>query len=446
MSGREAGGHHPAWSVAIVTAGALLAAAAFRSTSGVLMEPMENEFGWTRAITSGAASLNLIVYGLATPFTAAVMEHWGVRRTVTVSLLIVAAASAATCLITQPWQLWALWGVVIGAGTGSMALTFGTIVANRWFVWRRGFVTGIFSAATAAGQVIFVPLIAAAVSGPGWRPAVLFQAVFALATGLLCLLFLRDRPADVGALPLGVDAAHPAPAAEPQPAGGPLVATFAVLGRHGRHGPFWALMFGFFVCGWSTNGAIVTHLVPAASDHGMPPVVAAGLLAVIGSFDIVGTIASGWLTDRYDPRLLLGLYYLTRGLALIPMNVLLTSQIGVGLWAWVIFYGLDWTATVPPTVDLCRRHFGLTDSGVTFGWIYASHMVGAGIGAWASGLLRDAQGTYATAWVVTAALCGLAALASWGIPRHAHEGATLGELGYGAGPSYLAQGGPAPTA
>lgn len=394
---------HPAWGVAFVTAGALLAASAFRSTTGVLMEPIEASTGWSRDVTSGAASLNLVLYGIAAPFTAALMQAWGVRRTVTWSLIIVGLASAAVTLVGQPWQLWMLWGVFIGLGTGSLALTFGTIIANRWFVAHRGTVTGIFSAATAAGQVLFVPVIAMIAAGPGWRTASFVTGVCSLVMAALCALFLRDRPSDVGARAVGGTPAQDAVAEDEGPASVSMAIT--ALRTAGRRWAFWVLMLTFFVCGWSTNGIVVTHLAPAAHDHSMPPTMAATLIGIIGIFDIIGTVASGWLTDRYDPRILLAIYYVTRGISLVFINGLLGPNVDMPMWAFVVFYGLDWTATVPPTVELCRRHFGLHASGVVFGWIYASHMIGAGIGASVSGALRSGGGSYASAWLLTAGLC-----------------------------------------
>lgn len=404
-----------------MTAGALLAASAFRSTTGVLMEPIEQSTGWSRDVTSGAASLNLILYGLAAPFTAALMQTWGVRRTVVWSLGIVGVASAATAFIAAPWQLWLLWGVFIGLGTGSMALTFGTIIANRWFVTHRGLVTGVFSAATAAGQVLFVPLIAAIASGPGWRVAAVATGGCSLVMGLLCLIFLRDRPADVGALPVGVARDAAASRGEAPEEKASLTVAIRVLVTASRTWVFWVLMATFFVCGWSTNGIVVTHFVPAAHDHLMAPTTAASLIGIIGVFDIIGTIGSGWLTDRYDPRILLAIYYLTRGVSLIFINGLLSRNVDLPLWGFIVFYGLDWTATVPPTVDLCRRHFGLHDSGIAFGWIYASHMIGAGIGASVSGVLRASDGSYKWAWILTAALCGIAGVLAVTIKRHRPE-------------------------
>lgn len=385
------------------------------------MEPIEQSTGWSRDVTSGAASLNLILYGLAAPFTAALMQTWGVRRTVVWSLGIVGVASAATAFIAAPWQLWLLWGVFIGLGTGSMALTFGTIIANRWFVTHRGLVTGVFSAATAAGQVLFVPLIAAIASGPGWRVAAVATGGCSLVMGLLCLIFLRDRPADVGALPVGVARDAAASRGEAPEEKASLTVAIRVLVTASRTWVFWVLMATFFVCGWSTNGIVVTHFVPAAHDHLMAPTTAASLIGIIGVFDIIGTIGSGWLTDRYDPRILLAIYYLTRGVSLIFINGLLSRNVDLPLWGFIVFYGLDWTATVPPTVDLCRRHFGLHDSGIAFGWIYASHMIGAGIGASVSGVLRASDGSYKWAWILTAALCGIAGVLAVTIKRHRPE-------------------------
>ncbi|XVX20102.1 MFS transporter [Actinomycetota bacterium] len=430
---------HRAYVIAAVTLGALVAAAAFRSSTGVLLEPIEREFGWSRATTSGAVSLNLVIYGLIAPFAAAVMESWGVRRTVSISLLVVGAASALTCVMTSPWQLWLLWGLLIGVGTGAMALTFGAIMANRWFDARRGLVTGIFSAANATGQLLFLPAIAAAASGPGWRYAALAVAALAVLMAVLVMAFLRDRPSDVGLRPYGAerpghepdatptnewsDPAEAAPGAEavrPQlveETRSPFWTAIDVLLRWRANWAFSALMLTFFVCGWSTNGLVQTHFVPAAHDLGMPQTTAAWLLALVGIFDIIGTIASGWLTDRMDSRVLLAVYYAGRGLSLLFVNGLLAATIEPPMWAFIVFYGLDWVATVPPTVALCRKHFGMADSGVAFGWTFAAHMFGAGIGASVAGQMRTHQGTYELAWLTAAVLCFAASVIALSIPR-----------------------------
>lgn len=426
---------HRAWIVAAVTLAALVAAAAFRSSTGVLMEPIENEFGWSRATTSGAVSLNLVLYGCIAPFAAAVMERWGVRRTVTLALLVVAAASAATTVMTSPWQLWLLWGLLIGVGTGCMALVLGAIVANRWFYAHRGLVTGLFSGANATGQLLFLPAIAAAVAGPGWRYAAMIVAVLALVVALLVGLFLRDYPHKVGLMPFGVGEGQAIDAApsvrdaeigpdgvdgvdtEPRPQANPGVVALSTLRRASGTWTFWALALTFFVCGWSTNGIVQTHFVPAAHDHGMAQTTAAGLLAMVGVFDLIGTIASGWLTDRVDSRYLLVAYYALRGASLLTVEHLLAPHVEPPMWGFIVFYGLDWVATVPPTVALCRQHFGLEDSGIVFGWCFASHMIGAGIGASFAGWVRTTQGSYDHAWLFAAALCFAAAVGALLIPR-----------------------------
>ena len=381
---------HYGWVVAAITLGALVAAAAFRSSTGILMEPIEQEFGWSRTTTSGAVSLNLVLYGLVAPFAAALMEKWGVRRIVAAALVLVGAASFATTLMTAPWQLWLLWGVAIGIGTGAMALVFGAIVANRWFVARRGLVTGIFSAANATGQLLFLPLIAHQATEHGWRSAAYVTTALAAIGALLVGLFFVDQPARFA---------------------------LRVLRESSTRWTFWALMLSFWVCGWSTNGLIQTHFVPAAHDHGMPATTAAWLLAVVGVFDIVGTIGSGWLTDRYDSRWLLAAYYLGRGLSLLAIHQVLAPGIEPGMWVFIVFYGLDWVATVPPTVALCRQHFGLERSGVVFGWVFAAHMVGAGVGASIAGWIRTASGSYHAAWLLAAVLCFVSVAIALSIPR-----------------------------
>lgn len=406
---------HPAWTVAAVTLGALVAAAAFRSSTGVLMEPIEHEFGWDRTTTSGAVSLNLVLFGLVAPFAAALMDRWGVRRVVTLALGMVGLASAATTLMTQPWHLWLLWGLVIGTGTGMMALVFGAIVANRWFVRHRGLVMGIFSAGNATGQLVFLPIIAAAAAGPGWRVAALIVAGLALAVMVAVALLLHEHPHDVDLKPLGADDDYVVPVSPH--AEQPVRAAIRVLRDSSRTWTFWGLMATFFVCGWSTNGLIQTHFVPAAHDHGMPTTTAAGLLALVGVFDIIGTVASGWLTDRMDPRVLLAVYYAFRGLSLFTLHSMLSAQVEPQLWVFIVFYGLDWVATVPPTVALCRQHFGLHDSGIVFGWTFASHMVGAGIGASFAGWIRSTNGSYEVAWYVAGVLCLAAAVVAMTIRR-----------------------------
>jgi MFS family permease len=405
-----------AWWIAGATMAALVAAAGFRSSTGALLEPLEQEFGWSRATTSGAVSLNLIIYGLTAPFAAALMERLGVRLVVALALAMVAAGAGLTLVMTSAWQLWFLWGVPIGVGTGAMALVFGAIVANRWFVRHRGLVTGVFSAGSSTGQLIFLPAIAQLAHGPGWRWAAGLVAAFALLLVPVVLTVMRDRPSDVGEVPYGAPASYVEP---PVDHTGPGAATVAIttLRQVSRRWTFWALFLTFWICGWSTNGLIGTHFIPAAHDHGMPETTSAGLLALIGIFDIIGTVASGWLTDRVDSRYLLFGYYLLRGLSLLVVPVLLGPHVHPSLFLFIVFYGLDWVATVPPTVALCRIHFGLEKSGVVFGWVFASHMVGAGVAASYAGWIRQGFGDYFVAWMTAGGLCLLAAVMCLSIPR-----------------------------
>ncbi len=417
---------HRAWWVAAVILGALVAAAGFRSSTGALLEPLESEFGWSRATTSGAVTANLVIYGLTAPFAAALMERFGLRRVVILALFLVAIGSGLTTVMTAPWQLWLLWGVFVGIGAGAMALVLGAVVANRWFVEsRRGLVTGVFSAAGAAGQLVFLPGIAALAEGPGWRYAALVVTGASLLLVPLVLFVVRDRPADLGLRPLGAQPGDVLDEPATRHTGtqvGPATMAVRTLRESARSRTFWILFGTFWICGWSTNGLIGTHFIPAAHDHGMPPTTAAGLLALIGLFDLVGTIASGWLTDKVDPRMLLAGYYGFRGLSLLFVPALLGPDIQPSLFIFIVFYGLDWVATVPPTIALCRRHFGVARSGVVFGWVFAAHMVGAGVAASYAGWVRQSTGDYFTAWLTAGGLCLFAALACLAISKSPERG------------------------
>ncbi len=419
-------GIHRAWWVAGITMAALIAAAGFRSSTGALLEPLESEFGWSRATTSGAVSLNLVIYGLTAPFAAALMERFGVRRVVAVALALVSLGSGLTLVMTSAWQLWLLWGFAVGIGTGSLALVFGAIVANRWFVRHRGVVVGVFSAASSTGQLVFLPAIAHLADGPGWRWAAGLVGVFALLLAPLVWLVLRDSPADAGTTAYGAEDEAPAP---PPPAPTESAARVAIrtLRESSRSRTFWCLFLSFWICGWSTNGLIGTHFIPAAHDHGMPATTSASLLALIGIFDIVGTVASGWLTDRVDSRYLLFTYYFFRGLSLLVVPWLLADAVHPSLFVFIVFYGLDWVATVPPTVALCRQHFGIAKASVVFGWVFASHMVGAGIAASYAGWVRQEAGDYFAAWMTAGGLCIAAAGLVLLIPRHEIEPVELDE-------------------
>ncbi|MGN9845547.1 MFS transporter [Nonomuraea sp. H19] len=413
---------HRAWYVAAVAFVAILGAAGFRATPGVLITPLQDEFGWSTGTISLAVSINLVLYGLTAPFAAALMDRFGMRRVVAIALLLIAAGSGLTVLMTASWQLLLFWGVLVGLGTGSMALVFAATVVDRWFVRHRGLVTGILTAAGATGQLIFLPLLAQLAEGPGWRFASLTVAAAALAVVPFVWWLLRDRPEDVGTTAYGDRAASRSEANEhsegaPSSGGGATqerktanaaVRAVTVLAMAARTRPFWLLAGGFAICGASTNGLVGTHFIPAAHDHGMAAPMAAGLLAVIGIFDIVGTVASGWLSDKIDPKVLLGVYYGLRGLSLMVLPGLFAATTEPSMLIFIVFYGLDWVATVPPTVALCRRIYG-ADGAVVFGWVFGAHQVGAAFAAVGAGLTRDHLGAYDLAWYGAGALCLLAA-------------------------------------
>jgi MFS family permease len=412
---------HPAWVAAGVAFVALLCAAGFRAAPGVLMVPLEEEFGWSRGVVSLAVGVNLVLFGVTAPFAAALMERFGVRAVTSVALGLIAAGSGLSVAVTGSWQLVLLWGVLIGLGTGSMALVFAAIVANRWFVRRRGLVMGVLTAASATGQLIFLPVLAWMSEGSGWRSASLVVAAAALAVIPLVLLRLPNGPADLGVAPYGAPAGTPVapgdPIAAPGAGPGPARRAVATLAEAARTRTFWALAVGFAICGASTNGLIATHFIPSAHDHGMPET-AAALLAVVGVFDIVGTVASGWLTDKVNPRLLLAAYYSLRGAGLLMLPGLLSDSLHPSIIAFVVVYGLDWVATVPPTAALCREAFGEAGS-VVFGWVFAAHQIGAAIVSVGAGVIRDTTGQYTMAWVGAACLCLVAAFASTRVGRPA---------------------------
>jgi sugar phosphate permease len=392
---------HYAWFVVIATFVTLITTAGFRATPGVLIVPLQEEYGWSRATISVAVALGLVTFGLGAPFSAALMERFGVRRVMLVALVVIATGASLTTLISTPWQLDLLWGVVVGSATGAVSVPLAATVANRWFDKRRGLVTGLLTASNASGQLVFLPSLAWLASTYGWRAASL--AVSAVAVGIvlpIVAFVVRDRPQAIGLQPYGAEEDTPAP---PRPER-PFRPAIDGLRLGVRNRNFWLLAGSFFICGASTNGLIGTHMIPAAHDHGMSEVAGATLLAVIGVFDMVGTVASGWLTDRLDPRILLFWYYGLRGLSLLALPYAFHSP-HTGLIAFTVFYGLDWVATVPPTVALTADVFGRERVGIVFAWIFASHQLGAAFAAWAAGATRSWTGDYQAAFYVAGGIC-----------------------------------------
>jgi sugar phosphate permease len=398
---------HYAWVVAAVVFVALLSAAGVRATPSVLIVPLERELGWSRALVSSAVSVNLVLYGLIGPFAAALMQRFGIRRMMIASLSIITLGVGLTNTMQAPWQLFVYWGLLVGLGTGMTAMVLGATVVQRWFVARRGLVLGLLTASTATGQMIFLPLLAWMVEHYGWRSVSLLIALVAALLIPIVALLVRDRPADVGLRPYGV--AADAPVDDVRPTTNPLANAIGALRRGTKNRDFWLLAFSFFICGATTNGLVGTHLVPACLDHGIPEVQAAGLLAMMGVFDLVGTTASGWLSDRFDSRRLLFWYYGLRGLALLFLPTAFEWSV-FGLPIFAVFYGLDWIATVPPTIRLTTQTMGPSDGPIAFGWIVAAHQIGAGTGALGAGVARTLLSTYTPAWVVAGLICLVAAV------------------------------------
>lgn len=396
---------HYAWVVAAITFLALLSSAGIRATSTVMVLPLEHDFGWDRATVALALSVNLLLYGLCGPFAGALMTRFGLKRVMIVALLTLAVASGVSTFMQEIWHMIGLWGVMVGLGSGAMALVLGATVATRWFVKRRGLVMGIFAASTATGQLIFLPEQAAIIETAGWRIAVLIVAAVALVVALLVALLMKDEPRDIGIEPYGAELTiAPATAAVN---GNPFTFAVDTLVQSAKVKDFWLLAGSFAICGATTVGLISVHLIPASVEHGLPEVTAAGMLAAMGAFDLVGTTFSGWLTDRFDPRKLLVWYYTFRGIALLFLPA--AYSMGVpALGAFVVLYGLDWVATVPPTVRLLADRFSKERVGPVFGWVFAAHQFGGSFAAYAAGAAHTVLGDYLVAFLTAGLLCLLA--------------------------------------
>jgi MFS family permease len=406
---------HYAWVMVGVTFFTSLISAGTVGAPGVFIVPLQQEFGWTTAEVSSALSIRFILFGLMAPFAAALLNRYGLRNVTLSALLIVASALVTSLAMTKLWQLILLWGVVIGIGTGMTALVLGATIAARWFAARRGLVVGILTASVATGQLLFLPLLAAITERMGWRIALALMCVMLAVAASAVLLLMRDRPGDVGLRPFGDDTKQPlpAPSVDKAPI---LAAALGTLRDASKSRVFWILFLTFFICGASTNGLIQVHLIPMCIDYGIPQVQAASLLAAMGVFDFFGTIFSGWLSDRYDNRWLLFWYYGLRGLSLLLLPFTDFSFYGLSLFA--MFYGLDWIATVPPTVRLTAQRFGPERANLVFGWIFAGHQLGAGASAFAAGLSRTVLESYLPAFFAAGALCIVAALIMLTISRH----------------------------
>lgn len=407
-------GIHYGWVVAAVTFITMLATAGALGSAGVMIEPLQKEFGWANADISFALAVRFVLFGLVAPFAAAFMNHFGVRKVVVAALGMIATGLIASFAMTEIWQLVLLWGIVIGLGTGMTALVLGATVATRWFSHRRGFVVGMMTASNATGQLVFLPLLASLTASIGWREAL--TVVLAILVLALCLviLLMRDYPGDVGLAPYGESFATNPPRQATSLAA-LLASPLVTLRDAAQTRTFWVLFLTFFVCGLSTSGLIQTHWITLCGDFGVAPVSAAGGLAVIGLFDFVGTILSGWLSDRYDNRWLLFWFYGLRGLSLIWLPFSDFSVYALSIFA--VIYGLDWVATVPPTVKLAAERFGKERAAVTFGWIFTGHQLGGAVAAFGAGTTRTLFDTYLPALYVSGAFCILAALLVMSLAR-----------------------------
>jgi sugar phosphate permease len=404
--GQGRGRLHYAWIIAAVTFVVVLLTAGVRSAPGILIVPLEEEFHWSRATISFAVGVNLLLYGLIGPFAAALMDRFGVRLTMTLSLAATAIGVALSPAMHEPLQLVLLWGVVVGVGCGFIGPYLAALIAARWFHQRLGFVIGILTAASAAGQLVFLPSMAALVTYAGWRVMSLCLAASVLIFVPLVGLLMRERPEDLYLAAYGgVRAAARAVA----PRRNPIAVTFRALADGARSRDFWLIAGSYFICGASTNGLIGTHLIPACVDHGLGEVVGASLLAATGVFAFLGGTLSGWLSDRCDNRFLLFWYYGLRGLSLMYLPFAFDMSF-YGLTLFSVFYGLDWIASVPPTIRLLGRVMGAERLGIMVAWITAIHMVGGALAAYLGGVLRSSSGSYLEAFMLSGLLCIAAAL------------------------------------
>ena len=399
-------GIHYGWVIAAVAFVVMLSTAAAMSLPSVMLLPVQGEFGWSTVSISGALALRLMLFGFMGPFAAALLLRYGIRTVVSAALLMIAAGLCVSTLVTQAWMLWATWGVVLGLSSGMTATVLGATVASRWFVKQRGLVVGMLTASSATGQLLILPLAAWLCDHWGWRLAIVPALVACGIAGVLVLLFGRSDPSELGLAAYGDTG--PA-AAIARPTQNPVRAAFGALKLAAGVPVFWILFGTFFVCGLSTNGLVQVHFIPLCHDFGMGETEAASVLATMGVFDFVGTIASGWLSDRYDNRWLLFWYYGLRGLSLVVLPFLNFSFFGLALFA--MFYGLDWIATVPPTVKLASKQFGRDRGPMVFGWVFTGHQIGAATAALLAGVSRDALSSYLPAFYGAGVACIAAAVA-----------------------------------
>jgi len=398
-----AGRMHYAWLIVAVMFVVIVASVGVRAAPSVLIVPLQHDFGWSVATISGAVSLNIALFGLVGPFAAALLRTIGLKRTLLLSMALLVLGAGSSAFITQVWQLYLTWGVLVGIGSGAGMVGLAAAVANRWFVARRGLVVGLLTAGNASGQLVFLPVLASLSQSLGWRSVPWTVAVVILGLIPVVVLLLAEDPSSIGLAPFGgrTEVAE-------APAGNPIRIAFEGLGRGLRSLDFWLLSGSFAICGFSTYGLVATHLIPYCADHGIAPVQAASLLAAMGVFDLIGTTCSGWLTDRYNPRVLLFWYYGLRGLSLLALPFSGFDLVSLSIFA--AFYGLDWVATVPPTVALTTHVFGKRDAPVIVSWIVAAHQFGGAVAAIGAGEVRSITGSYMLAFIGSGVACMIASM------------------------------------
>jgi len=403
-------GIHYGWVVAAVTFLTMLVTAGAVGAPGVLIGPLQSEFGWKTADISSGFALRLFLFGIMGPFAAAFMNRFGIRRVVLVALGLIASGVFGSFFMSRLWHLLLLWGLVVGLGTGLTAMVLGATVATRWFAQRRGLVMGLLTASTATGQLVFLPLLAYLTETFGWRIALTYVLGMIVTAAVGVFALMQNTPADIGLSPFGTPKPHnlKTPVLASDTLGSMLLSPLRALQEASRSRTFWVLFGTFFICGASTNGLVQTHFVSLCGDHGLASVTAAGMLALIGVFDFMGTIGSGWLSDRFDSRWLLFWYYGLRGLSLLFLPFTDFSLYGLSIFA--IFYGLDWVATVPPTLKLTAEQFG-DKTTLVFGWIFAGHQIGAAFAAYGAGFSRSSLDSYLPAFNAAGLLCLVASIA-----------------------------------
>ncbi len=399
-------GIHYGWVMAALAFFYVLFSSSALGITAVLIKPMSDQLGFTIGEISASQGLRFTLFGLVAPFAGGLVLRYGPRRMVALSGVLSLLGLLLTATMTTRLELWAGFGVLLGLAPGLTALQLSAVISSRWFTRHRGLVVGLLNGAIATGTLLFMPLGAWISEQWGWRAALVPTTIGLFVMMVLFVLLTKDRPQELGLAPLGEASMPPIP---PRPTGNFVLLSLKALRLGSEQLVFWVLAATFFICGLSSYGLTQTHFVPFCGDLGFPLVTSANLLAMIGVCDLIGTIGSGWLSDRYDNRWLLATYYGLRGVSLVW---LVTSDVSlVAMIAFAVVYGLDFIATVPPTVRLTVSAFGREMGPAVFGWIFAAHQVGVGFMATSAGVSRDALGTYGPAFLVAGALCIVAAAA-----------------------------------